>query len=48
MKKKMGSDDFVDIFWVIKNWTTLRGHFYAFKDLFLRLRYRMGDIFWGW
>ena len=46
MKKKLGSDDFVDIFWVITNWTIFRGHFYAFKDLFLRLRYRMGDIFW--
>ena len=46
-EKKMGSDDFVDIFWVITNWTIFRGHFYAFKDLFLRLRYRMGDIFWG-
>ena len=41
----MGSGDFVDIFWVITNWTLFRGHFYAFKDLFLRLRYRMGDIF---
>ena len=46
MKKKLGSDDFVDIFWVITNWTIFRGHFYAFKDLFLRLRYRMG-IFLG-
>ena len=46
MKKKLGSD-FVDIFWVITNWTIFRGHFYAFKDVFLRLRYRMGDIFWG-
>ena len=45
--KKMGSDDFVDIFWVITNWAIYRGRFYAFKDLFLRLRYRMGDIFWG-
>ena len=43
----MGSDDFVDIFWVITNWTIFRGHFYAFKDLFLRLRYRTGDIFAG-
>ena len=40
MKKKIG-----DIFWVITNWIIFRGHFYAFKDLFLRLRYRMGDIF---
>ena len=47
MKKKLGSDDFVDIFWVITNWTIFRGRFYVFKDLFLRLRYRMGDIFWG-
>ena len=46
-EKKIGSDDFVDIFWVITNWTIFRGRFYAFKDLFLRLRYRMGDIFWG-
>ena len=43
MKKKWG----LTIFWVITNWTIFRGHFYAFKDLFLRLRYRMGDIFWG-
>ena len=41
----MGSGDFVDIFGGITNWTKFRGHFYAFKDLFLRLRYRMGDIF---
>ena len=47
MKKKIGSDDFVDIFWVITNWTIFSGHFYAFKDLFLRLRYRMGYIFGG-
>ena len=27
-----------------KNWTILRGHFYAFYGLFLRSRYRMGDL----
>ena len=35
-----------------QNWTIFRGHFSAFKGLFLRSRYRMGDIvlsifFWG-
>ena len=25
-----------------QNWTIFRGHFYAFKGLFLRSRYRMG------
>ena len=29
------------------NWTIFRVHFYAFFGLFLRSRYRMGDIFWG-
>ena len=29
-----------------QNWTILRGHFYAFYGLFLRSRYKMGDIFW--
>ena len=28
-----------------QNWVIFRGHFYAFKDIFLRSRYRMGDIF---
>ena len=43
-----GYEDFVDIFWgSSRNWTILRGHFYAFQGLFLRSRYRMGDIFWG-
>ena len=28
-----------------QNWTILRGHFYAFKGLFLRSRYRMGVFF---
>ena len=31
-----------------QNWTIFRGHFYAFEGLFLRSRFRMGDIFWGW
>ena len=45
----LGYEDFVDIFWgSSQNWTIFRGHFYAFKGLFLRSRYRMGDIFsWG-
>ena len=30
-----------------QNWPIFRGHFYAFLGLFLRTRYRMGDIFWG-
>ena len=43
-----GNEDFVDIFWrSSRNWTILRGHLYAFQGLFLRSRYRMGDIFWG-
>ena len=29
-----------------QNWTIFRGHFYAFFGLFLRSRYKMGDIFW--
>ena len=41
-----GYDDFVVIFWgSSQNLTILRGHFYVFKGLFLRSRYRMGDIF---
>ena len=28
-----------------QNWTIIRGHCYAFSGLFLRSRYRMGDIF---
>ena len=43
-----GYEDFVDIFLgSSQNWTIFRGHFYAFYGLFLRSRYRMGDIFWG-
>ena len=30
---------------VSQNWTTFRGHLYAFQGLFLRLMYRLGDIF---
>ena len=38
---------FVDIFWGSSyNWTIFRGHFYAFYGLFLRSRFKMGDIFW--
>ena len=29
---------------VSQNWTTFRGHLYAFQGLFLRLMYRLGDI----
>ena len=30
-----------------QNWTIFRGHFDAFKGLFLWSRYRMGgDVFW--
>ena len=43
--EKIGVWRFCGYFWVITNWTLFRGHFYAFKDLFLRQRYRMGDIF---
>ena len=28
-----------------QNWTIFRDHFYAFLGLFLRSRYRIGDIF---
>ena len=28
-------------------WNIFRGHFYAFPGLFLRSRYRMGDILRG-
>ena len=43
-----GYEDFVDIFLESsQNWTIFRGHFYAFKGLFLRSRYRIGDIFFG-
>ena len=43
----LGYEDFVDIFWGHhKNWTILRGHFYALYGLFLRSRYRIGDKFW--
>ena len=45
----LGYEDFVDIFGrSSQNWTIFWGHFYAFKGLFLRSRYRMGDIFLGW
>ena len=30
-----------------QNWTIFRGYFYAFSGLFLRSRYRLGDIFLG-
>ena len=30
-----------------QNWTIFMGHFYVFKGLLLRSRYRMGDIFWA-
>ena len=44
-----GYEYFVDIFLgSSQNWTIFRGHFYAFKGIFLRSRYRMWDIFWGW
>ena len=44
----LGYENFVDIFWESsKNWTIFRGHFYAFQGLFLRSRYRIGDIFLG-
>ena len=26
----LGYEDFVDIFWVITNWSIFRGHFYSF------------------
>ena len=36
----------MDIFWESsQNWTIFKGHLYAFLGLFLRSRYRMGDIF---
>ena len=42
-----GYENFVDIFLgSSQNWTIFRGHFYAFLGLFLRSRYRIGDIFW--
>ena len=41
-------EDFVYIFLgSSQNWTIYRGHFYAFPGLFLRSRYRMGDILGG-
>ena len=44
----LGYENFVDIFLgSSQNWTIFRCHFYAFKGLFLRSRYRIGDIFWG-
>ena len=42
-----GYEYFVDIFWGhSQNWTIFRGHFYAFKGIFLRSRRRMG-VFLG-
>ena len=44
----LGYEEFVVIcFGSSQNWTIFRGHFYAFQGLFLRSRYRMGDIFLG-
>ena len=44
----LGHEDFLDIFGgSSQNWTIFRGHFCAFYGLFLRSRYRIGDIFWG-
>ena len=41
-------ENFVDIFLESsQNWIIFRGHFYAFQCLFLRSRYRIGDIFGG-
>ena len=43
-----GYEDFLDIFGgSSQNWAIFRGHFYAFYGIFLRVRYRMGDTFWG-
>ena len=40
-------EDFVDIYvWSLQNWTIVKGRFYAFQGLFLRSRYRSGNIFW--
>ena len=40
-----GYEDFVDTFWgSSQNWTI----FLCILGPFLRSRYRMGDIFWGW
>ena len=48
----MRYEDFVDVlFWSSQNWTIFRdfrGHFYTFLGLFLRSKYRMGNIFGGW
>ena len=42
-----GYEDFVDIFLASsQNWTIFSCHVYAFKGIFLRSRYRNGDIFW--
>ena len=40
------------ILWILffgssQNWTIFRGHFYAFKGLFFRSMYRLGDILLG-
>ena len=48
-EKKFGYEDFVDIFLgSSQNWTIFKGHFYVFKGIFLRSRYRMGGghCFW--
>ena len=42
----LGYEDFVDILGSSQNWTIFRGHFYALLGLFLRSRYRIGNIFW--
>ena len=34
------------VFWgPSQNWAIFKGHFYTFKGIFLRPRYRIGDIF---
>ena len=44
----LGYEDFVNIFFgPSQKWTIFRGYFYAFLGLFLRSKYRMGDIFMG-
>ena len=43
----LGYDDFVDILWgSSQNWTSFRGHFYAFQGLSLRSYFRMGIFLW--
>ena len=43
----LGYEDFVDIFWGLYKIGLYLGVIYAFQGLFLRSRYRMGDIFGG-